>query len=101
MEIADLIGIIVMIFAPLAAVSIIQMLLDYRERKQKAKEELNRMWDRIEWLCRDTDNRLSEDRLALQQRAIQIGKLRKRLQYVEKMLYIEQSDAFKEKENGE
>jgi hypothetical protein len=57
------------------------------------KEELDKMWNRIEWLCRDVD-----DRLELQQKSKQVRNLWKRLRYVEKRLYIEPSDAFKEKE---
>lgn len=63
------------------------------------KAELDKMWDRIEWLCRDTDNRLSVDCLKFQQKSKQISNLWKRLHYVEKNLYIEPSDAFKEKED--
>ena len=98
MDIADLIGIIVLIFTPIVAVGTVQMLVDHRERKQKVKEELDKMWNRIEWLCRDTDDRL---RLELQQKSKQVRNLWKRLRYVEKRLYIEPSDAFKEKEDGE
>lgn len=101
MDIADLTGIIVTIFVLLASVGVIQMLVDYKERKSKTKEELDKMWDRIEWLCRDTDDRLSVDRLEFQQKTKQISHLWRRLRYVEKRLYIEPSDAFKEKEDGE
>jgi hypothetical protein len=98
MDIADLIGIIVLIFTPLVTVGTVQMLVDHRERKQKVKEELDKMWNRIEWLCRDTDDRLSVDRLELQQKSKQVRNLWKRLRHVEEALYIEPSDAFKEKE---
>lgn len=98
MDIADLIGIIVLIFTPLVTVGTVQMLVDHRERKQKVKEELDKMWNRIEWLCRDTDYRLSVDRLELQQKSKQVRNLWKRLRHVEEALYIEPSDAFKEKE---
>ena len=101
MDIADLIGIIVLIFTPLVTVGTVQMLVDHRERKQKVKEELDKMWNRIEWLCRDTDDRLSVDRLELQQKSKQVRNLWKRLRHVEEALYIEPSDAFKEKEDGE
>lgn len=100
MDIADLIGIIVLIFTPIVAVGTVQMLVDHRERKQKVKEELDKMWNRIEWLCKDTDDRLSVDRLEFQQKSKQVHNLWKRLRYVEKRLYIEPSDAFKEKEDG-
>ena len=98
MDIADLIGIIVLIFTPLVTVGTVQMLVDHRERKQKVKEGLDKMWNRIEWLCRDTDDRLSVDRLELQQKSKQVRNLWKRLRHVEEALYIEPSDAFKEKE---
>lgn len=96
-----MIGIIVLIFTPIVAVGTVQMLVDHRERKQKVKEELDKMWNRIEWLCRDTDDRLLVDRLELQQKSKQVRNLWKRLRYVEKKLYIEPSDAFKEKEDGD
>ena len=65
------------------------------------KEELDKMWNRIEWLCKDTDDRLSVDRLEFQQKSKQVRNLWTRLRYVEKKLYIEPSDAFKEEEDGE
>lgn len=65
------------------------------------RDEISRMWDRIEWLCRDTDDRLSVDRLELQQKSKQVRNLWTRLRYVEKKLYIEPGDAFKEEEGGE
>lgn len=65
------------------------------------KEELDKMWNRIEWLCKDTDDRLSVDRLEFRQKSRQVRNLWKRLRYVEKKLYIEPGDAFKEKEDGE
>lgn len=98
MDMADLIGIIVLILTPIVAVGTVQMLVDHRGRKQKVKEELDKMWDRIEWLCRDTDDRLSVDRLELQQKSKQVRNLWTRLRHVEEALYIEPSDAFKEKE---
>lgn len=70
-------------------------------RLSKAELETDRMWNRIEWLCKDTDDRLSVDRMEFQQKSKQIAHLWKRLRYVEKRLYIEPSDAFKEKEDGE
>lgn len=101
MDIADLIGIIVLIFTPLVTVGTVQMLVDHRDRKQKVKEELDKMWNRIEWLCRDVDDRLSVDRLELQQKSKQVRNLWTRLRHVEEALYIEPSDAFKDKEDGE
>ena len=70
-------------------------------RYDSLRAELDKMWNRIEWLCRDTDDRLSVDRLEFQQKSKQISNLWTRLRYVEKKLYIEPSDAFKEKEDGE
>lgn len=69
------------------------------ELLETVRDEISRMWDRIEWLCRDTDDRLSVDRLEFQQKSKQIRNLWKRLRYVEKRLYIELGDAFKEKED--
>ena len=66
------------------------------------KKDLDKMWNRIEWLCRDTDDRLSVDRLELQQKSKQVRNLWTRLRHVEEALYIEPSDAFKErKEDGD
>lgn len=62
------------------------------------KEELDKMWSRIEWLCRDTDDRLSVNRLELQQKSKQVRNLWTRLRHVEEALYIQPSDALKEKE---
>lgn len=65
------------------------------------KEELDKMWNRIEWLCRDVDDRLSVDRLELQQKSKQVRNLWTRLRHVEEALYIEPSDAFKERKEDE
>lgn len=70
-------------------------------RYDSLRDEVGALWRRIEWLCEDTDNRLSVDRLEFQQKSKQISNLWKRLRYVEKKLYIEPGDAFKEKEDGE
>lgn len=70
-------------------------------RLSKLEKEIDRMWNRIEWLCKDTDDRLSVDRLEFQQKSKQVRNLWKRLRHVEEALYIEPSDAFKEKEDGE
>lgn len=67
-------------------------------RYDSLRDEVGAMWRRIEWLCRDTDDRLSVDRLEFQQKSKQVRNLWKRLRYVEEALYIEPSDAFKEKE---
>lgn len=69
-------------------------------RLSELEKEIDRIWNRIEWLCKDTDDRLSVDRLEFQQKSKQVRNLWKRLRYVEKKLYIEPSDAFKE-EDGE
>ena len=70
-------------------------------RYDSLRDEVGALWRRIEWLCRDTDDRLSVDRLELQQKSKQVRNLWKRLRHVEEALYIEPSDAFKEKEDGE
>lgn len=62
------------------------------------RDEVGALWWRIEWLCRDTDDRLSVDRLELQQKSKQVRNLWTRLRHEEEALYIEPSDAFKEKE---
>lgn len=67
-------------------------------RYDSLRDEVGALWRRIEWLCKDTDDRLSVDRLEFQQKSKQVRNLWKRLRYVEKRLYIEPSDAFKEKE---
>lgn len=67
-------------------------------RYDSLRDEVGALWRRIEWLCRDTDDRLSVDRLEFQQKSKQVRNLWKRLRYVEKKLYLEPSDAFKEKE---
>lgn len=71
------------------------------ENNRLVSDELAKVWRRLEWLCRDTDDRLSVDRLEFQQKSKQVRNLWTRLRYVEKKLYIEPSDAFKEKEGGE
>lgn len=70
-------------------------------RYDSLRDEVGALWRRIEWLCRDTDDRLSVNRLELQQKSKQVRNLWTRLRYVEKKLYIEPSDAFKEKEKEE
>lgn len=61
-------------------------------RYDSLREEVGALWRRIEWLCRDTDDRLSVDRLEFQQKSKQVRNLWKRLRYVEKKLYIKSSD---------
>lgn len=71
------------------------------ERRLSALDgEVSRMWDRLEWLCRDTDDRLSADRVELQQRAMQIRNIQKRVKRAEGFLYIDARDAFKEDAEG-
>lgn len=70
-------------------------------RYDSLRDEVGALWRRIEWLYRDVDDRLSVDRLELQQKSKQVRNLWKRLRHVEEALYIEPSDAFKEKEDGE
>lgn len=71
------------------------------ERRLSALDgEVSRMWDRLEWLCKDTDDRLSVDRVELQQRAMQIKNLQKRVKRAEGFLYIDARDAFKEDADG-
>lgn len=65
------------------------------------KAELDKMWNRIEWLCKDTDDRLSVDRLEFQQKSKQVRNLWTRLRHVEEALYIEPSDAFKDTKEAE
>lgn len=62
-------------------------------------DEVGALWRRIEWLCRDTDDRLSVNRLELQQKSKQVRNLWTRLRHVEEALYIEPSDAFKKRED--
>lgn len=68
-------------------------------RYDSLRDEVDALWRRIEWLCRNTDDRLSVDRLEFQQKSKQVRNLWTRLRYVEKNLYIEPGDAFKEKED--
>ena len=99
--------IFLLIFVALVSVEArLWILLRLHGRKVKMltemKEELDKMWNRIEWLYRDVDDRLSVDRLELQQKSKQVRNLWKRLRHVEEALYIEPSDAFKErKEDGD
>ena len=71
------------------------------ENNRLASDELAKVWRRLEWLCKDTDDRLSVDRLEFQQKSKQIRNLWKRLRYIEKRLYIEPGDALKERKDGE
>lgn len=71
------------------------------KRYDSLRDEVGALWRRIEWLCRDTDDRLSVNRLEFQQKSKQVRNLWTRLRYVEKKLYIEPSDAFKETKEDE
>lgn len=62
-------------------------------RYDSLRDEVGALWRRIKWLCR-----LSVDRLEFQQKSKQVRNLWTRLRHVEEALYIEPSDAFKEKE---
>lgn len=68
-------------------------------RYDSLRDEVGALWRRIEWLCRDTDDRLSVNRLELQQKSKQVRNLWTRLRHVEEALYIEPSDAFKKRED--
>lgn len=70
-------------------------------RLSKLEKEIDRMWNRIEWLCKDTDDCLSVDRLEFQQKSKQVRNLWTRLRHVEEALYIEPSDAFKDTKEAE
>ena len=50
--------------------------------------EIDALWRRVEWLERDSDGRLSADRVELQQRGMQIRQVQKRVRRCEKALYI-------------
>lgn len=67
-------------------------------RYDSLRDDVAALWRRIEWLCRDTDDRLSVNRLELQQKSKQVRNLWTRLRHVEEALYIEPSNAFKDKE---
>ena len=71
------------------------------ENNRLVTDELAKVWRRLEWLCRDTDDRLSVDRLEFQQKSKQVRNLWKRLRHVEEALYIEPSDAFKDTKEAE
>lgn len=90
----------VLLLMAVAAALLLRVLAARRleSRYDSLREEVGALWRRIEWLCRDTDDRLSVDRLALQQKSKQVCNLWTRLRHVEEALYIEPSDAFKEKE---
>lgn len=68
-------------------------------RYDSLRDDVAALWRRIEWLCRDTDDRLSVNRLELQQKSKQVRNLWTRLRHVEEALYIEPGDAFKKRED--
>ena len=71
-------------------------------RYDSLRDEVGALWRRIEWLCRDTDDRLSVDRLELQQKSKQVRNLWKRLRDMEEAVYSEPSDACEgRKEDGD
>lgn len=93
--------IIVIALAAMVAVLAAALLRADRARRELVRllgEANARIWNRLEWLCEDTDNRLSVDRVELQQRAMQIKNLQKRVKRVEGCLYLEARDAFKEED---
>lgn len=53
------------------------------------ERRLGEVWRRLEWLGRDTDDRLSKDRVSIQGVSIRLRELRKRLRRCEKALYID------------
>lgn len=57
-------------------------------RYDSLRDEVGALWRRIEWLCRDTDDRLSVERLEFQQKSKQARNLWTRLRHVEEALYI-------------
>lgn len=57
-------------------------------RYDSLRDEVGALWRRIEWLCRDTDDRLSVERLEFQQKSKQVRNLWTRLRHVEEALYI-------------
>lgn len=59
-----------------------------RNALSAVRRELESVWRRLEWLTRDTDDRLSVDRVEIQRRAMQIKALQKRVRRCEKALYI-------------
>ena len=70
-------------------------------RYDSLRDEVGALWRRIEWLCRDTDDRLSVDRVALQQRGMQIKALQRRVGRCERALYINVDGSDMEREEGE
>ena len=70
-------------------------------RYDSLRDEVGALWRRIEWLCRDTDDRLSVDRLELQQRGMQIKALQRRVGRCERALYINVDGSDMEREEGE
>ena len=94
MEIIEVLLLVAVTAALLLCVSAARRL---ERRCDSLREEVGALWRRVEWLCRDTDDRLSVDRLELRQRSRQVRNLWTRLRHVEETLYIEPGDAFREK----
>ena len=89
---------ILLLMAVAAALLLCVLARRLERRYDSLRDEVGALWRRIEWLCWDTDDRLSVNRLEFQQKSKQVRNLWKRLRHVEEALYIESSDAFKEKE---
>ena len=97
----EMIDVLLLIAVAAALLLWVLALRRLERRYDSLRDEVGALWRRIEWLCRDTDDRLSVNRLELQQKSKQVRNLWARLRYVEKMLYIEPSDAFKEMKEAE
>ena len=59
-----------------------------RTARSIVRRELEAVWRRLEWLAKDTDDRLSADRVEIQWRGMQIRRVQKRVRRCEKALYI-------------
>lgn len=76
------------------AVTLRRLLRSRAELDRLVADEIARIWARLEWLCGDTDGRLSVDRVELQQRGMQIKNIQKRVKRIETCLYLDARDAF-------
>lgn len=80
---------VVLGIALLAFLALLAAILRMQVRREKGlRDELDALWRRVEWLCRDTDDRLSADRVAIQRVSIRARSLHKRVRRCEKELYI-------------
>ena len=94
----EMIDVLLLIAVAAALLLWVLALRRLERRYDSLRDEVGALWRRIEWLCRDTDDRLSVNRLELQQKSKQVRNLWTRLRHVEEALYIQPSDALKEKE---